>query len=188
MITATISFHLSADLLFVCVVLPHSDSHGDEKSELQMNTRTVRQQRVIEQISQMAADYFAIVLVCVVSLMGNQVDSEGNVVKWQHQATLYGSLLLCQVVADIVTMIVDVKIHHFDYFRGWRNYIEGKIYLTQSLVVVSLVPLLFMVFVSHYCFDTAIIDGTVSGYGMKTRTMCPVTHAKFTKHALNLLP
>ena len=163
-------------------------SHGDEKSELQMSTRIVRQQRVIEQISQMSCDYFALVLVLTVSLMGNLQDVNGEVVTWQSQATLYGLLILCQIIADALTMIVDVMIHHYDYIQGWKNYFKGRIFVTQLLVLLSMVPMNFVVIMSHYCFDIATIDGKISGYGMKTRTKCPITHALFAKHAVHLIP
>ena len=101
-------------------------SHGDEKSELALTTRTVRRQRVIEQISSMIADYSALMLILTLIIFGKQIDKDGNLMPVETHLSTFGALIGTQVIADIVTVLIDTKVHKVRYNRRVDCLTEGE--------------------------------------------------------------
>ena len=161
-------------------------SYGDEKSELLLTTRSVRQQRVIEQISAMSCDYVAMFLMLTVTLMGKAIDKDGKMVSAQDHMQMYAVLIACQVVADVTSILIDIKIHKYDYSSGWQAYMQSKLWITHLSVLAMMVPILTVTYLSHFCFD--VREGG-PGFGLKGRSYCPMTHNTFAeRYVLNFLP
>ena len=161
-------------------------SYGDEKSELLLTTKSVRQQRVIEQISAMSCDYAALFLMLTVTLMGKAIDKDGKMISAEDHMQMYAVLIACQVVADMISIIIDIKIHKYDYSSGWRAYLKSKLWITHLSILVMMVPILTVTYLSHFCFD--VREGG-PGFGLKGRSYCPMTHNTFSERYLtNLMP